>query len=127
MPEIEPAHDDARDQPEAVALRTSEPTQPVHAANETDLEPDADLGDHNGKPGGPTRDEPEHDALRERARYAFRLAASFCRSGAFAVAIATRPGPVSESAAAAFSLLRIFAITASPARSNTARFSITNF
>jgi signal peptidase I len=61
MPEIEPAHDDARDQPEAVALRNSEPTPPVHTANETDLEPGADLGDHDGEPGGPTRDEPEHD------------------------------------------------------------------
>ena len=65
MPEIEPAHDDARDQPEA-ALRTSEPTQPVHAANETDLEPDADLGDRDRKPGGPTRDEPEHDEGNRR-------------------------------------------------------------
>jgi hypothetical protein len=55
MPEIEPAHDDARDQPETVALRTSEPTPPLHAANETDLEPDADLGGHDGKTGWASR------------------------------------------------------------------------
>ena len=43
------------------------------------------------------------------------------------VGIATRPGPVSGSAAAALSFSMILAITAWPARSNTARFSITNF
>ena len=32
MPEIEPAHDDARDEPDGVALRTSEPAPPLHAA-----------------------------------------------------------------------------------------------
>jgi hypothetical protein len=58
MPEIEPAHDDARDQPDGLALRTSEQAPPVHAANETDLQPSADPRDQDGDPGGPTRDEP---------------------------------------------------------------------
>ena len=52
MPEIEPAHDDARDQPDGLALRISEPTPPMHAANETDLEPSANLRDRDGDPGG---------------------------------------------------------------------------
>ena len=63
---------------------------------------------------------------RCRGRYAFRFAASICKSGAFTVGIATRPGPVRGSAAAAFSFSMILAITAWPARSNIARFSITN-
>jgi signal peptidase I len=56
MAEIEPAHDDARDQPDGVAVRNSEQTPPLHAAHETDLEPSTDLRDHDG--GGPTRGEP---------------------------------------------------------------------
>src|SRR4051812_46152666 len=59
--------------------------------------------------------------------HAFRFAASFCKSGALMVGMATRPGPVSGRAAAALSFSRILAITAWPARSNIARFSITNF
>src|SRR5579864_5642044 len=54
------------------------------------------------------------------------LAASF-KSGAFTGGIATRPVPVSGRAAAAFSFSMIFAMTAWPARSNTARFSIKYF
>ena len=61
MPEIEHAHDDARDQPDGVALSTSEPAPPLHATDETDLEPGAGLRDHDGHLGGPTRGEPEHD------------------------------------------------------------------
>ena len=53
MPEIEPAHDAARGEPEAVALRTSEPAAPLHAAGETDPEPSADLLDRDGGPGEP--------------------------------------------------------------------------
>jgi signal peptidase I len=56
MAEIEPAHDDARDQPDGIAVRSSEQTPPLHAAHETDLEPSSDLRDHDG--GGPTRGEP---------------------------------------------------------------------
>jgi signal peptidase I len=63
MPEIEHANDDARDQPDAVALR-SEPAPPLHAADETDLEPSADLRDQDGHPDGPARDEPVHDVDR---------------------------------------------------------------
>ena len=61
MPEIEPAKDDARNQPDAVALRTSEPAPPLRAADQTDLKPSADLRDRDGHPGGPARDEPVHD------------------------------------------------------------------
>jgi signal peptidase I len=61
MPEIEHAKDDARDQPDAVALRTSEPAPPLHATDQTDLKPSADLRDQDGHPGGPARDEAVHD------------------------------------------------------------------
>jgi signal peptidase I len=61
MPEIEHAHDDAPDQPDGVALRTPEPAPPLHTTDRTDLDPSSDLRDHDGHPGGPTRDEPEHD------------------------------------------------------------------
>jgi len=61
MPEIEHAKDDASDQPDAVALRTSEPAPPWHAADQTDLKPSADLRDRDGHPGGPARDELVHD------------------------------------------------------------------
>src|SRR4249919_2594766 len=46
--------------------------------------------------------------------FVFCFSASFCRSGALIVGIATRPGPVCDSAAAAFSFSMIFAITAWP-------------
>src|SRR4051812_21319487 len=49
---------------------------------------------------------------RENQALDFRLAASFCKSGALIVGIATRPGPVSVSATAAFSFSMILAITA---------------
>jgi hypothetical protein len=58
--------------------------------------------------------------------HAFCVAASCCRSGALMVGMATRPGTATLSAAAALSFSMILAITAWPARSNTARFSITN-
>jgi signal peptidase I len=61
MAEIDHAHDDAPDQPEGVALRTPDPTPRLHPADETDLEPGADLRDQDGHRGGPTRVEPEHD------------------------------------------------------------------
>ncbi|HEY8115991.1 MAG TPA: signal peptidase I [Actinomycetota bacterium] len=61
MAEIEHADDDARDQPDAVALATPEPAASLHAAEETDVEPSADLRDHDGHPGAPTRHEPERD------------------------------------------------------------------
>jgi signal peptidase I len=64
MPEIEHANDDAPDQPDGVALRTSEPAPPSHATDETDLEPGADLREQDGHLDGPTRDEPEHDEER---------------------------------------------------------------
>jgi signal peptidase I len=64
MPEIEHAKDDARDQPDAVALRTSEPAPPLHAADQTDLEPSADLRDGDGRPDGSARDEPVRDQDR---------------------------------------------------------------
>jgi signal peptidase I len=60
MPEIEHAKDDA-DQPDAVALRTSEPAPSLRAADRTDLKPSADLRDQDGHPGGPARDEAVHD------------------------------------------------------------------
>src|SRR3979490_1631332 len=56
--------------------------------------------------------------------HVFCLAASFCRSGALIVGIATRPGPVSGSAAAALSFSMILAITAWPAAPNPAAVSI---
>jgi signal peptidase I len=87
MPEIEPAHDDARDQPEAVALRTSEPTPPVHAANETDLEPSADLRDQDGDPGGPTRHEPKDEEGKDSAWRRFLGSTPFLILVALAVAI----------------------------------------
>jgi len=61
MAEIEHADDDARDQPDAVALATPETAPPLSAADETDLEPSADLRDQDGHPDAPTRHEPEHD------------------------------------------------------------------
>ena len=60
MPEIEPAHDAARGEPDGVALRTSEPAPPLHATGETDPEPSPDAGDRNGEPGaGP--EEPDDE------------------------------------------------------------------
>jgi signal peptidase I len=64
MPEIEHADDDAPDQPDGVALRTSEPAPPLHATDETDLKPSADLRDQDGHLDGPTWDEPEHGEER---------------------------------------------------------------
>lgn len=64
MPEIEHADDDAPDQPDGVALRTSEPTPPLHATDGIDLEPSADLRDQDGHLDGPTQDEPEHEEDR---------------------------------------------------------------
>ncbi len=61
MPEIEHADDDAPDQPDGVAIRTSEPAPPLHAADETDLKPRADLREQDGHLDAPTRAEPEHD------------------------------------------------------------------
>jgi signal peptidase I len=87
MPEIEPAHDDARDQPDGVALRSSEQTPPLHAANETDLEPSADLRDHDGDPGGPTRDEPEDEEGKDSAWRRFLGSTPFLILVALAVAI----------------------------------------
>ena len=66
MAEIEHADDDARDQPDAVALATPEPAASLHAAEETDVEPSADLRDHDGHPGAPTRHEPERDDEDDR-------------------------------------------------------------
>jgi signal peptidase I len=87
MPEIEPAHDDARDQPDGVALRSSEQTPPLHAANETDLEPSADPRDHDGDPGGPTRDEPEDKEGKDSAWRRFLGSTPFLILVALAVAI----------------------------------------
>ncbi|HEY2965004.1 MAG TPA: signal peptidase I [Actinomycetota bacterium] len=61
MSEIEHAHDDAPDQPDGVVHRTREPTPPLIAADETDLEPSADLRDQDGHLDGSARDEPGHD------------------------------------------------------------------
>ncbi len=61
MSEIKHTHDDAPDQPDGVVHRTREPTPPLIAADETDLEPSADLRDQDGHLDGPARDEPEHD------------------------------------------------------------------
>jgi signal peptidase I len=60
MSEIEHAHDDAPDQPDGVVHRTREPTPPLIAADETDLERSADLRDQDGHLDGSARDEPEH-------------------------------------------------------------------
>ena len=89
MAEIEHADDDARDQPDAVALATPEPTAPLHAADETDLEPSADLRDHDGRPGAPTRHEPERDEEdgRESAWRRFLGSTPFLILVALAVAI----------------------------------------
>jgi signal peptidase I len=87
MPEIEPAHDDARDQPDGLALRISEPTPPMHAANETDLEPSANLRDHDGDQGGPTRDEPEDVESKDSAWRRFLGSTPFLILVALAVAI----------------------------------------
>jgi signal peptidase I len=87
MPEIEPAHDDARDQPDGLALRISEPTPPMHAANETDLEPSANLRDHDGDQGGPTRDEPEDVEGKDSAWRRFLGSTPFLILVALAVAI----------------------------------------
>jgi signal peptidase I len=85
MAEIEPAHDDARDQPDGVAVRSSEQTPPLHAANETDLEPSADLRNHD--PGGPTRDEPEDEEGKDSAWRRFLGSTPFLILVALAVAI----------------------------------------
>jgi signal peptidase I len=69
--EIEHAHDDAPDQPDGVAHRTREPAPPLIAADETDLEPIADLRDQDGHLDGPALDEPEHDE-EERGDSAWR-------------------------------------------------------
>jgi signal peptidase I len=87
MPEIEPAHDDARDQPDGLALRTSEPAPPMHAANETDLEPSADLRDHDGDPRGQTRHEPEDVEDKDSAWRRFLGSTPFLILVALAVAI----------------------------------------
>jgi len=87
MPEIEPAHDDARDQPDGVAVRASEPASPLHAAHETDLEPSADLRDHDGDPRGPTRDEPEDEEDKDSAWRRFLGSTPFLIFVALAVAI----------------------------------------
>jgi signal peptidase I len=87
MPEIEPAHDDARDQPDGLALRISEPTPPMHAANETDLEPSANLRDHDGDQGGPTRDEPKDVEGKDSAWRRFLGSTPFLILVALAVAI----------------------------------------
>jgi len=86
MPEIEPAHDDARDQPDGVALRTSEPAPAVHAANETDPEPSADLRDQDGDPGGPNRNEPAEEG-KDSAWRRFLGSTPFLIFVALAVAI----------------------------------------
>ena len=59
MPEIEPAHDAARGEPEAVALRTSEPAATLHAAGETDPERSADLLDRDREPEEPEKPDDE--------------------------------------------------------------------
>jgi signal peptidase I len=89
MAEIEHADDDARDQPDAVALATPEPAPPLHAADETDLEPSADLRDHDGHPDAPTRQEPErdHEDNRESAWRRFIGSTPFLILVALAVAI----------------------------------------
>ena len=84
MPEIEPAHDDARDQPDGVALRSSEQTPPLHAASETDLEPSSDLRDHDG--GGPTGNEPAEEG-KDSAWRRFLGSTPFLIFVALAVAI----------------------------------------
>lgn len=84
MAEIEPAHDDARDQPDGVAVRSSEQTPPLHAAHETDLEPNSDLRDHDG--GGPTRDEPGEEG-KDSAWRRFLGSTPFLIFVALAVAI----------------------------------------
>jgi len=87
MPEIEHAHDDAPDLPDAVAPRTSEPAPPLHAADETDLEPSADLRDQDGHPDGPTRDEPEDERDKGSAWQRFLGSTPFLIFVALAVAI----------------------------------------
>jgi signal peptidase I len=84
MAEIEPAHDDARDQPDGVALRSSEQTPPLHAAHETDLEPSSDLRDHDG--GGPTGNEPAEEG-KDSAWRRFLGSTPFLIFVALAVAI----------------------------------------
>jgi signal peptidase I len=60
MPEIEHADDDAADQPDGFALRTSEQAPPLGATGETELEQSADLRPQDGHLDGQTPDEPEH-------------------------------------------------------------------
>jgi signal peptidase I len=60
MPEIEHADDDAPDQPDGFALRTSEQAPPLGATDETELEQSADLRSQDGHLDGQTPDELEH-------------------------------------------------------------------
>ncbi len=87
MPEIEHANDDAPDQPDGVALRTTEPAQSLVAPDETDPEPHADLRDRDGHPDGPTRDEPRDEADRGSAWHRFLGSTPFLILVALAVAI----------------------------------------
>jgi signal peptidase I len=61
MAETEHADDDAPDQPDGVALRTSEQAPALHATDETDLARSADLRDQDGHLDGRRTHEPEHD------------------------------------------------------------------
>ena len=85
MAEIEPAHDAARGEPDGVALRTTEPAPPLHAAGETDPEPSADLLDRDGEPGA----EPEEPDDEDRGSVGRRFIGStpFLIFVALAVAI----------------------------------------
>jgi signal peptidase I len=49
MAEIEP-DEDAREEPDGLALRTSEPAAPLRTADDPDPEPTADLQDAEGEP-----------------------------------------------------------------------------
>ncbi|HEY3212654.1 MAG TPA: signal peptidase I [Actinomycetota bacterium] len=82
MAEIEPADDDARDQPDGVALRSPEQTPSLHAASGTDLEPSSHLRDG----GGPTRDEPGEEG-KGSAWHRFLGSTPFLIFVALAVAI----------------------------------------
>jgi signal peptidase I len=87
MPEIEPAHDDARDQPDGAALRTTEPAPPMRTADEPDQERGADLRDRDGHPDGPTRAEPGDEEDRGSAWHRFLGSTPFLIFVALAVAI----------------------------------------